>query len=530
MGLQWHRWQWEHRVVSPAVPCTAPNEVAYALPGDPAPRCFLIDGRRADGSALPAGTDPLIQEYSRRGLQVTAGLHGVPAWARRRRGPRCTSLETPAECESTRRRDPATCCTTECIRERHTWCAPDDPRDFARFAGAMARRYGGGSGNGRVAVFEIHNEVNSNAWFDVGCGQGRACDLSEWVSVYLENYLLAYDAIRREQPDARVLVSLDHNFLASEYDEPDAENPTLSGQTLLGALEAAAGTRQWQVGFHAYPPNMRGHQFSPDDLPVRGRITFGSLGALPGWLWARQRPRGNVPPSALEIHLTENGITSAGPLSSPELQATALCNAFRNVLGTPGVAQFAYYRMLDHPADGGRYGLHDAERRPRPAWRTWALADHPRFRDVLRCGFEAELGGGQFTRLVRYYDRTAPYRGHWVSSRLPPPDQGFELQSAWRLARQGESGTRPLFECLVPYRRQPRGNRITTRADCDGGLPLGPVGFARLAPAHGAELIRTCRYTLPDGSSSYFVAADQEGLRCEGHPAVELLGYATRLQ
>lgn len=457
MNLVWAQWE---PAVKPA-PCDPATEETYDG------RCFRVN----------AAVDEAIRDWTDRGLVVTGVLYGVPAWARTQR---------------------------RCVRPPgyEIFCAPDNAADYGRFAGMLARRYNGLSGNGRVADFVIHNEVNANFWFDVGCGRGVPCDTGVWLNIYADNYIAAYDAVTRAQPYAKVLVSLEHHF-GTVFDRPAAADPLLSSQTFLTGLAARVGNRAWRVAYHPYPPDLLSPQFSPDDWP---RVTYGNIGTLVGWL------RKTFPntPSAWEVQLTESGINSRPPRSSFEQQAPAVCDTFRNVLGTPGIENYVYHRMKDHPVevrDGLGLGLRDENGVAKPAWAVWALAnrmdlDPPQ----LSCGFE-DL---PFTRLQRGYH---PQRGHWISSRRLP--NGFQPENSdWLLLRDEAPGTALLYECAVG------GHNILTRdVNCENQHPMGPVGYILTQPLKGTTPLRRCRL----GSGIDHLVTTHPA--CEGWTEESILGY-----
>ncbi len=219
MNLVWA--SWEPAVKPP--PCAA-NEEEYSG------HCYTVD----------ANIDAAIKDWTARGLVVTSVTYGVPAWAR------------------------VANCSPVSLDSRSS-APPSDAADYGRFAGMLARRYDGKHGHGRIADFVIHNEVNANDWFDVGCGQGTPCSTDAWITAYAQSYAAAYDAVATEQATAKVLVSLEHHFGAS-FDAPTAQNPLLSGATLLTGFASKIGNRAWRVAFHPYPPNL----LAPSSPPTTG--------------------------------------------------------------------------------------------------------------------------------------------------------------------------------------------------------------------------------------------------------------------
>jgi hypothetical protein len=454
----WAFWEPTNR----APPCQADQEEFQG-------RCFTVD----------ANADTAIARYSAAGLVVTAVVYGVPAWARANRT--CSPVAPGFE----------------------IFCAPDNASDYGRFAGMLARRYNGQNGHGRIADFVIHNEINSNDWFDIGCGQGVACDVNAWLDTYAASFNSAYDNVTSQQSSAKVLISLLHAF-DPELDNARAKNPVLSAMTVLRGLAPRLAPRAWRVAFHPYPPDLLAAKFGAEDYP---KVTYGNIGVLAGFL-AKEFPS---VPSAREIQLTESGVNSLGPKSSESAQAEGVCRSFENVLGTPGIESYVYHRMTDHPdetKDGLGVGLTRTDKTFKPAWAVWALANRndltpPR----LSCGFEHL----PFTKLRRFYN---PQRGHWTSTRRPP--EGFKEEAAWRLRREPLPGQKMLYECQVGSH-----NLISAEANCEGLRPLGPVGGIFTENGPGRTALYRCY--VPSGSGDHFVST---AANCEGQRLESLLGYA----
>lgn len=418
-----------------------------------------------------------IREYTNHGVVVTAVVYGVPDWARR-------------DCVNPKKR----------VVQAPMFCAPVDGKasDYGRFAGFVANFFNGEKGNGRVADFVIHNEVNSYMWFNIGCSDTN-CNLNTWTRVYADSYNAAYDYIKKEQKNAKVLISFDHYFGATKGISYRADN-------FLKTLVPKLGNRDWMLAFHSYPPDLASPEFGANDYNNHGIISFGNIGVLAGWL------RQNYPndPHAWEIQLTENGINGVGA-SMQQRQQAQLCQAFRNVLGTPGITSFVYHRLVDHPdevAGGLGCGLWNEDRSPKPAWTTFALANRKGVGvGWPSCGFD----------ILPYVPLMRGYNGkHWVTSRQFP--SGVKVEQTWHILREQAPNTQLVYECRVGG---PNGDHtlISTFANCENQFNMGPMGYVYKTQVAGTSPIYRC-YIATTGD--HFISSDPN---CEGQKEGSLIGY-----
>ncbi len=403
--------------------------------------------------AVPTDVDQTIRRFTEAGLPTMAIVFGTPEWARG---------DKPC--------DP--------FNWWHdVFCSPADPADFGRFAGFLADRYDGTTARGRLTDFVIQNEVNMNQWYNVGCGKGIPCDLDAWVASYAGDYRAAYDAIRSHQAHAKVMIPLTHH-LETSFDAPDLVHPVWSVKTFLPKVVALLGDREWSIAHHPYPRSVD-PSIDARDLP---HATLGNLGVLVGWL------RATFPddPQAWEIELTEQGMNNPGLYD--EEHAKELCDAFRGVLGTPGIGSFIYHSLKDNPGEFGlALGLHRQDGTPKPALATWRDANDP---DAPSCGFENDGHTVVRTATSRADGRT------WTSSR--PLPAGYHVEGRqWILSYEEEPGTAMAYECgdgdaTAAPATYPGGTWLSRAADCDGAFPMGPVGWIRTAPGDGLTPIATC--------------------------------------
>jgi hypothetical protein len=442
--LVWESWE-------PAYPatCTA-SQVSFEG------HCFTVDPT----------IDAAIQTFSSQGLAVTGILYGTPSWA-----------NTGKSCAGS------------------VWCSPNNASDYARFVRFIANRYNGAQGHGRVVDFVIDNEVDSQSWYNCGCSTSAA-----WEQDYANNFSAAYDAVKAEQTNARVLMSFDHTW-SPAFDS----SSQISVSEFIPAVAALVGTRSWQVAFHPYSIAVGDETFSPDDINA-GYITFGDIGVIVGWL--QQKYPGSA--AAANVELTESGFDSNASNGRSEAeQNTAVCNSFYNVVGTPGIDNYVYHRLIDNTGEGGLLlGLWDVNQNQKPSWATWALANRAGY---YSCGFSAN----NYTTLTRSYDSS---RGHWASSRLAP--SGFSEEHSFNLTRSPASGLTLLYECQVQQH-----NMISSSVGCEGSSysNMGPVGYISNSPGSGLLPLYRCHINSP---LDHFISTDPS---CEGQSVDYLLGYASQV-
>ena len=421
--------------------------------------------------------DHLIRYWSSQGKPVTAILYGVPSWAR----------------------DNSQCTAT--TADLAKFCSARDANDYARFTAMIAERYNGLNGFGRIADFVIHNEVNMNQWYKVGCGNGIACDQEKWISDYAANYNAAYDRITAIQPAAKVLVPFAHQF-ETNFDNPGGNNPIISVKTFLRGVHSRAQGRKWRVAYHPYHKRLDSAVSSFNDLP---RVTFGNIGVLSGWL----RQEFPFQPESWQVHLTENGVSSNGQ-SDEYSQDVAVCNSYRNVLGTPGIENYIYHRMHDNNYEVVRnaaFGLHREDGSPKPVWDTWSkMSGTYGQRNNLNCGFE----NLPYTKLSSSANSAGDYR---ASTRVVGNEYG--TVNEWFLLRDYEPSTYMAYECKAGAT-----SYISTDMYCGGELSFGPVGYVH----EYAAADRVPLFTCSNGSQVF----SSDEFACGSNDVVEFIGYVKK--
>ena len=423
-----------------------------------------------------------VKKYTESEVMVTAIVYGVPKWARR--GP-CYYIDEPM------------------------FCAPADDgfHLYGLFTQFLAFYFNGENGNGRISDFVIYNEVNDIKWFNYGCDNCN-CDVDKWTTIYAYNYISAYDHILSEQKNAKVLIPLQHDFFSEQDYRLKDKKCVVSGETFLKYLIPKLSIRVWRLALLSYPIDLLKPEFGPNDYPY---VTFGNIGALSGWLHK------NYPnnPHAWEIQLTGSGINGSTS-SMYAAQKKYLCQAFKNILGTPGVESFIYHRLVDHPDEGNlKCGLWAATNAYKPAWELFALANRNGVGDGYpTCGFE----------LLPYVEMVRGYNGklHYVTTRNLP--NGFKKETSFKIKRESDDEEMSLvYECRVGGAKGEH-SFISSDHKCENQFNMGPMGYLYTKKVKDSIPIYRC---FISDIGDHFITTDSN---CEGKGKKEaLMGYGFKM-
>jgi hypothetical protein len=228
---------------------------------------------------------------------------------------------------------------------------PEGRRYFEACLEFLADRFSRKDGYfGRVSGYIIGNEVNSHGeWYCIG-----PATTSQVAAEYLQAVRIAHTAVRRSSAEARVYISLEHNWTARN--SPDAQKACPGRDLLdeLNRLSKAEGDFDWHVAFHPYPENLRDPRTWRDkealpraDTP---KITFKNLEQLTRYL---RRPELLCEGRPRRVILSEEGFDTPAMPQGQELQAAGFCYAWVKVSRLSGIDAFILHRHVDNEREGG---------------------------------------------------------------------------------------------------------------------------------------------------------------------------------
>lgn len=217
---------------------------------------------------------------------------------------------------------------------------------------------------GRACGLIVGNEVNAQ-WIYSGCGE---LPIEEFVRQYEIALRTAYYAARKYYKNARIYVSLDHNWDM----RPCGENPLRSypGHALLDLLNErirALGDFDWSLAYHPYCEDLARSDFWNDTLATQSfgspKITFKNVDVLVEFL---SQPEYRYRDAMRHINLSEQGLCSGHTPEEEQQQADAFVLAYRKIQALPQIEAFTYHSHIDEPNEGLYLGLlaEDGRRKP----------------------------------------------------------------------------------------------------------------------------------------------------------------------
>ncbi len=209
--------------------------------------------------------------------------------------------------------------------------------------------------HGRVWGWIVSNEVNSHhEWHQMG-----PSTIEEVATQYEDQVRLAWESLRRHSVNARIYLSMEHNWAAKNHRDPLQACP---GRTLLELFAKRARERgdfDWNLAFHPYPWNLREPRTWLDKVSFNDntpKVTFKNLEVLTKKLATPEllyvgKPR--------RLSFTEQGFDVTQRPDALAEQAAAYAYAWEKVVRLgDAVDAFHYHRHVDHSLENGlRFGL-----------------------------------------------------------------------------------------------------------------------------------------------------------------------------
>ncbi|HET6327439.1 MAG TPA: DUF5722 domain-containing protein [Planctomycetaceae bacterium] len=228
---------------------------------------------------------------------------------------------------------------------------PEGRRCFEACVEFLADRFSQQNGRfGRVAGYIVGNEVNSHGeWYCLGPAK-----TAQVAAEYLRAVRIAHTAVRRSSSDARVYISLEHNWTSRNNADPLKACPGRELLDEMNRLSKAEGDFNWHIAFHPYPENLRDPRTWRDKsaLPRADspKITFKNLEQLTRYL---RRPELLCQGEPRHVILSEQGFDTPDKPDGQAVQAAGFCYAWIKVARTPGIDAFILHRHVDNAQEGG---------------------------------------------------------------------------------------------------------------------------------------------------------------------------------
>lgn len=206
-----------------------------------------------------------------------------------------------------------------------------------------------------VSNWIIGNEINNRVTYNYMPGT----DLDSYNKAYADAFRIFYDAIKAQNPEARVFMPFDYNWTQGN----GLIYPTMS---MLPVLNNYLSDTDYGIAWHPYPQDLTNADFlgaSPFavESPNTPIINMKNLHVLTDYMQQQNMlsPTGQV----RHLLLSEEGFSSA---RGEDVQAVAIQQAYEIAKANPYVEGFLLSRLVDAPsevAENYNFGLWYSEGR-----------------------------------------------------------------------------------------------------------------------------------------------------------------------
>lgn len=201
---------------------------------------------------------------------------------------------------------------------------------------------------GRIHHWIIHNEIN-NAFYWTSAGRKT---IGTYMNLYQKSMRTVYYLARQYDPNAKVFISLDHDW------NRKGDPRTYPGRDLLQLLTSFShtdGDFEWGIAFHPYPQDINNPRTWEDsdatynyDTPY---LTFKNIEVIDAWA---KLPHVAYRGKIREVQLTEQGLNSPDySKQSLEDQAAGLAYVWEKIKHLSSITAFQYHLWADAAEEGG---------------------------------------------------------------------------------------------------------------------------------------------------------------------------------
>lgn len=237
---------------------------------------------------------------------------------------------------------------------------------------------------GRIHHWIIHNEIQNGFFWTSAGSKG----IETYMNLYQKSMRLVYTLARQYDPNAKVLISLDHDWFVT------SDMRGYKGKELLDLLVEFShqeGDFEWGIAQHPYPQDINNPRTWEDDKAVLDfktpYLTPKNLEVLDAWV---SQPHVLFRGNPREIQFTEQGLNSPDYSEKSLIdQAAGMAYTWEKLKRMKNVTAYQYHLWADAYEEGGlKLGLrkyYNAEGDPhgkKPIWYLYRSLDTPEYGKV----------------------------------------------------------------------------------------------------------------------------------------------------